>query len=139
MAEDSRLLGLLRGINRGLDDVAVVLEPGLDARDRGLRLVDLPLQREELLLVEPEMAHKRVGHGVIIREILVDYGGDRGRGIGLWAVVEVAHGVLRVLEIVVGNLGTLMFVRFAVRTRAPGREYERFLVLVEPLRLFEHR
>src|SRR5688572_25704376 len=132
MAGNLRLLFLLRGVDRGLHHVLVVLEPRLDALDRVLRFLDLLLQRGELLLVEPEIAHKRVSHGVIIREILVDYGGDRGRGVGLGAVVEATHGVLRVLEVVI-------VVRGAVRTRAPGREHEGLLVIIEPLYLCKHR
>src|SRR5918994_4021609 len=132
-AEVFRLLFLFRGVDRGLNHVLVLLEPRLGALDRVIvRRGDLLLQRDEFVLVEPEIAHKRVGHGLIVGEILVDYGGDRGRGIGLWAVVEVAHGVLGVLEVVI-------VVRVAVRTRTPGREHEGLLVLVEPLHLREHR
>src|SRR5829696_9610975 len=44
MAGDSRLLFLLRGVDRGLHYVLVVLEPGLDACGRAPRVVDLLLQ-----------------------------------------------------------------------------------------------
>src|ERR671913_1670907 len=126
MAGDSRLLGLLRGVDRGLHHVAVVLEPRLDALGGVIiRRGYLVLQRDELLIAEPEIVDKRVGHRIIVREILIDYRGD------LRGLVEVALGVLRVLEVAEVELG-------AHRMRAPGREHEFLFFIVEPLHLREH-
>jgi hypothetical protein len=86
------LLGLLRGVDCGLNHVLVLLEPRLDARDLALFGLSL-LQRDELRIAEPEILDKRVGHRLIIGEILVDYGGD-SRGL-----VEVALGVLWILKV----------------------------------------
>src|SRR5919107_819530 len=56
MAGDSRLLGLLRGVDRGLHHVAVVLEPRLDDLGRVIASrSDFVLQRDELLIAEPEI------------------------------------------------------------------------------------
>src|SRR5215203_1241645 len=143
MAGALRLLGLLRCVDRGLHHVLVVLEPRLDAlggviASRGY----LVLQRDELLIAEPEIVDKRVGHRLIIGEILVDYGGD------LRGLVEVALGILRVLEVaevehppqVLGVTPSIPPRDFTThRIRAPGREHEGLLVLVEPLHLREHR
>src|SRR5215208_3594353 len=127
MAGDSRLLGLLRGVDRGLHHVAVVLEPRLDALGGVIiRRGYLVLQRDELLIAEPEIVDKRVGHRLIIGEILVDYGGD------LRGLVEIALGVLWILEVAEVELG-------AHRMRAPGREHEFLFVIVESLHLSEHR
>src|SRR5215208_3604672 len=89
MAGDSRLLGLLRGIDRGLHHVAVVFEPRLDALGGVIIRRDyLVLQRDELLIAEPEIVDKPVGHRLNICGILGDYGGD------LRGLVEIALGVL---------------------------------------------
>src|SRR5215208_1517303 len=142
MAGDSRLLGLLRGVDRGLHHVAVVLEPRLDALGGVIiRRGYLVLQRDELLIAEPEIVDKRVGHRLIIGEILVDYGGD------LRGLVEIALGVLWILEVAEVEhpsqvLGATPYIPprdFTThRIRAPGREHEGLLVLVESLHLSEH-
>src|SRR5215203_5342867 len=143
MAGDSRLLGLLRGVDRGLHHVLVLLEPRLDAlggviASRG----DLVLQHDELLIAEPEIVDKRVGHRLIIGEILVDYGGD------LRGLVEIALGVLWILKVaevehppqVLGATPCIPPRDFTThRIRAPGREHEGLLVIVESLHLSEHR
>src|SRR5918998_4247547 len=87
-----RLLFLLRGVDRGLNHVAVILEPRLDALDLALFGLSV-LQRDEFLIAEPEVLDERVGHRLIIGEILVDYGGD------LRGLVEVAQRVLGILEV----------------------------------------
>src|SRR5215204_2882092 len=143
MAGDSRLLGLLRGVDRGFHHVAVVLEPRLDALGGVIiRRGYLVLQRDELLIAEPEIVYKRVGHRLIIGEILVDYGGD------LRGLVEVAQGALRILEVaevvhprqVLGATPWLPPRDFTThRMRTPRREHEGFLVFVESLHLSEHR
>src|SRR5919112_3491075 len=141
MAGDSRLLGLLRGVDRGLRHVAVVHEPRLDALDRTLFRLSV-LQRHELLIVEPEIVDKRVGHRLIIGEILIDYGGD------LRGLVEIALGVLWILKVaevevppqVLGATPCIPPRDFTThRIRAPGREHEGLLVLIESLHLSEHR
>src|ERR671914_352806 len=141
MVGESRLLGLLRGVDRGLHHVAVVHEPRLDALDLTLFGLSV-LQRDELLIVEPEILDKRVGHRLIIGEILVDYGGD------LRGLVEVALGVLWILKVaeveippqVLGATPWSPPRDFTThRIRAPGREHERVLGLVEALHLCEHR
>src|SRR5215203_308570 len=140
MAGDSRLLSLLRGVDRGLHHVLVLLEPRLDALDLTLFGLSV-LQRDELLIAEPEILDKRVGHRLIIGEILVDYGGD------LRGLVEIALGVLWILEVaeveippqVLGATPCVPPGDFTThRIRAPGWEHELFLVLVESLHLSEH-
>src|SRR5918992_1915718 len=142
MAGDSRLLGLLRGVDRGLHHVAVVLEPRLDALGGVIiRCGYLVLQRDELLIAEPEIVDKRVGHRVIVGKIFIDYRGD------LRGLVEVALGVLWILKVaevehppqVLGTTPCIPPRDFTThRIRAPGREHEGFLVLVESLHLREH-
>src|SRR5688572_17352800 len=141
MAAALRLLGLLRGVDRGLHHIAVLLEPRLGALDRALLGLSV-LQRDELLIAEPEIFDKRVGHRLIIGEILVDYGGD------LRGLVEIALGVLWVLKVaevehppqVLGATPWIPPRDFTThRIRAPGREHERVLGLVEALHLCEHR
>src|SRR5829696_10040913 len=141
MAGDSRLLGLLRGVDGGLHHVAVVHEPRLDALDLTLFGLSV-LQRDELLIVEAEIVDKRVGHRLIIGEILVDYGGD------LRGLVEIALGVLWILKVaevehppqVLGATPWIPPRDFTThRIRAPRREHEGLLVLVESLHLREHR
>src|SRR5215204_5596296 len=135
MAGDSRLLGLLGGVDRRLHHVAVLLEPRLDALGGVIiRRGYLVLQRDELLIAEPEIVYKRVGHRLIIGEILVDYGGD------LRGLVEVAQGVLWILKVAEIELPSQVLGATPCRPpgdftthriRAPGREHELFLVLVE--------
>src|SRR5918992_2638120 len=124
---DSRLLGLLSGVDRGFHHILVLLEPRLGSLAIvATRFSASVLYRDELVLVEPEIVDKRVGHRVIVGKIFIDYRGDfRG-------LVEVALGVLRVLEVAEVELG-------AHRMRAPGREHEFLFVSVEPLHLSEHR
>src|SRR5215203_1683451 len=84
------LLSVYSSVDRGLQAVAVflVLQPGADARCIIIG-VDV-LYLVDLLLGEPHVLHKRVGHGIIIRKILVDDRGNRRR------VVQLAQAVLRV-------------------------------------------
>src|SRR5215211_5934068 len=137
-----RLLFLLRGVDRGLNHVLVLLEPRLDALGGVIiRRGYLVLQRDELLIAEPEIVDKRVGHRLIIGEILVDYGRD------LRGLVEIALGVLWILKVaevehppqVLGAIPCIPPRDFTThRIRAPGREHEGLLVLVESLHLSEH-
>src|SRR5215207_10724522 len=140
MAADSRLLSLLGGVDRGFHHLAVLLEPRLDALDLTLFGLSV-LQRDELLIAEPEIVYKRVGHRLIIGEILVDYGGD------LRGLVEIALGVLWILKVaevehppqVLGVTPCIPPRDFTThRIRTPGREHEGLLVLVESRYLREH-
>src|SRR5918911_1070700 len=74
-----RLLCVSSSVDRGLQAVAVflVLQPGADTR---------------CIIIGVDVLHKRVGHGIIIRKVLVDDRGNRRR------VVQLAQGVLRVLK-----------------------------------------
>src|SRR5215210_8148301 len=87
----SCLPSLLCGLDPGLDDAAIVLEPGLDARLWISGLVDVDLHLVDLLLVERDGFDEFVGCGIVLGEVLVDYGGDLGRVVE--ATLEVS-GVL---------------------------------------------
>src|SRR5215203_7437760 len=120
-----RLLCVSSSVDRGLQAVAVflVLQPGADARCIIIG-VDV-LNLVDLLLGEPHVLHKRVGHGIIRRKVLVDDRGDRRR------VVQLAQGVLRVLK--------ELEVKLRVHpVRPPGSKGELLLIVVTAPYLGEH-
>src|SRR5918998_1656061 len=93
------LLRLSGGGYPGLDDSPVVFEPVPDALLRVGRAGrdDLRLEIVDLPLVEREGLEEGVGRGVVLGQVLVDYGGDLGRVVE--AALEVS-GVLEVAEVV---------------------------------------
>src|SRR4028118_935262 len=69
------LLGILRGFDPWLPDFWVILRPPPGTLHRVARLVNRALQVVELILVEYQRIHKRVGHRVVLGQVLADYSG----------------------------------------------------------------
>ncbi len=65
------LLGILRGFDPGLPDFGVILSPPPSTLQRVTHLVDRALQVVELILVEYQRVHERVGYRVILGQVLV--------------------------------------------------------------------
>src|SRR5215213_8069451 len=86
-------LDTLGGLYPVLPHLTVVLRPPLGSLVRVTRLVDRVLQIVELILVEAKRIHERCCLRVVLRQVLVDYGGYTRR------VVERTPSVLGILQV----------------------------------------
>src|SRR5918994_5014043 len=69
------LLRVLGGLPPGPPDLGVVLRPSSGPLMRIVCLTARALQIADLLLVEYQRIHERVGHRVFLGQVLVDYRG----------------------------------------------------------------
>src|SRR5829696_4098972 len=116
---------ILRGLNPGLPDVAVVLCPLSSTLQRVAHLLDRALQIVELILVEYQRVHKRVSRWLVLGQVLVDY-----RRYPCW-VIQLTKTIMCVLQIP-------DVVPLVHPVRRPRYQGELLPVVVEPLDLGEH-
>src|SRR5215203_787405 len=121
-------LSLLRrfgSIDPGLHDIAIVPHPLPGTHERVARYIDNILELVELLFVEPYRSYERVGHGVLVPEILV-----HNRTYCGW-IVQLFQGVLRISKV-------FELVPLVHPVWRPGDKHEFFLTVVTLLDLGEH-